>query len=112
MRGMAKSTTTASRRNVGGRTIRFVIPEDLEARVEVEAKRRGLALGVAVRTLLMERVTELDDFERMSRAEEWQRAEAWATWERMKAGDVSEVSKSEIDAEFDNALQAARTVAR
>jgi len=31
----------------------------------------------------------------------WQCAEAWATWQGMKAGDVREVSQSEIDAEFE-----------
>jgi hypothetical protein len=57
---MAKAATTAGRRSVGGRSIRVVIPEDLEARVEAEAKRRGLALSAAVRTLLMERVSKAE----------------------------------------------------
>ena len=34
------------------------------------------------------------------RAREWQRGEARATWERMKGGDVREVSKEGIDREF------------
>lgn len=52
----------------------------------------------------MSRTKELD-VERLSRAEEWQRTQAWATWLRMMAGDVSEVSKSDIDTEFNNALR-------
>jgi len=104
---MAK-TSAASRRTTGGRAIRVVIPEDLEAKVEAEARRRGLALSAAVRTLLLERVTELDDFERMSRAEEWQRAEAWSTWQRIEGGEINEVSKAEIDAEFDESLKRVR----
>lgn len=109
---MSKSATSTARRSAGGRAIRVVIPQELETRVEAEAKRRGLALSTAVRTLLLERVDELDDFERLTRAEEWQRAEAWATWQRMNAGDAREVSKSEIDAEFDLALQASRAANR
>jgi hypothetical protein len=38
------------------------------------------------------------------RAREWQHGEAWATWERMKAGDVREVSKQAIDRDFEEAL--------
>jgi|GEM_PF-6201062 hypothetical protein len=107
---MSKAAASMGRRSAGGRAIRVVIPEDLEAKVEAEARRRGLTLGTVVRMLLLERVEELDDLERLTRAEEWQRAEAWATWQRMKDGDVCEVSKSEIDAEFDHALLAARRV--
>lgn len=55
----------------------------------------------------MSRTKELD-VERLSRAEEWQRTQAWATWQRMMSGDVNEVSKAEIDAEFDNALRMTR----
>lgn len=57
----------------------------------------------AVRTLLQERVRELDDAEQLSRAEEWQRAQAWSTWDKIKAGDVAEVSKADLDAEFEEA---------
>ena len=109
---MSKAAASTGRRSAGGRAIRVVIPQDLEEKVEAEAKRRGLALSTAVRMLLLERVEELDDFERLTRAEEWQRAEAWATWQRMKSGDTREASKSEIDAEFDAALKAARIAPR
>lgn len=48
------------------------------------------------------------DTGRQARADEWQRAQAWATWEKIKAGDVAEVSKEEIDAVFDEALRRLR----
>ncbi|HRI66875.1 MAG TPA: hypothetical protein PK156_21660 [Polyangium sp.] len=101
---MRKISATTTRRTAAGRAIRIVMPEDLEVKVEAEARRRGLALGAAVRTLLMERVSELDDFARMSRAEEWQRAEAWSTWESIQNGTAQEVSKAEIDASMNAAI--------
>ena len=88
--------------------VSVVLPRELRARVRTEAKRRGLGLSPVIRALVAERMAELDDAAQLSRAEEWQRAEAWATWERMKAGDVREVSKAELAADFDEALQKAR----
>jgi hypothetical protein len=101
---MSRSATSAGRARAGsGSAARVVIPTDLKKRVAAEAKRRGLELAPAVRLLLAERVDELEDAARLSRAEEWQRAEAWATWERMKAGDVREASQAQIDLEFEAA---------
>ena len=101
---MAKSTAAAKQaRSDEGGPVSVVLPRDLKARVLTEAKKRGLKLSPAVRTLLQERVRELDDAEQLSRAEEWQRAQAWSTWDKIKAGDVAEVSKADLDAEFEEA---------
>jgi hypothetical protein len=35
----------------------------------------------------------------------WQRGQALDTWARMKGGDLSEVSKAEIDADFHAVLE-------
>ena len=102
---MAKGTAAARQARGDSGSVSVVLPEDLKARVLAEAKKRGLKLSPAVRALLHERVQELDDAEKLSRAEEWQRAQAWATWEKLKAGDVAEVSKEELDADFDEALR-------
>ncbi|WP_437730616.1 hypothetical protein [Sorangium sp. So ce1335] len=88
--------------------VSVVLPADLRARVQAEAKKRGLKVSPAIRVLLSERVQELDDAEQLSRAEEWQRAQVWAVWERMKAGEHDEASRQEIDAVFDEALRGAR----
>jgi hypothetical protein len=58
--------------------------------------------GSAARALLED---ERDEVERGTEADAWQRAQAWGTWEKMKAGDRSEVSKADIDAEFDAAIE-------
>jgi hypothetical protein len=42
--------------------------------------------------------------EDLDRALEWQRAQAWATWERIKAGESSDVGFETVEAEFDKAL--------
>ncbi|MGK3998425.1 hypothetical protein [Sorangium sp. So ce1024] len=86
------------------RPVSVVLPAELRARVQAEAKKRGIELSPAIRALLSERVQELDDAEQRSRAEAWQRAQAWAVRERMNAGDHDEASRPEIDSRFDEAL--------
>lgn len=100
---MAK--TTAVPKAAGERAIRVVIPVELEEKVEAEAKRRGLALDTAVCELLHERVAELDTNDDLTHAEEWQRAQAWASWQQIERGQVQEISKEEIDVEFEDALR-------
>ncbi|XXY17200.1 hypothetical protein WME88_54105 [Sorangium sp. So ce216] len=85
--------------------VSVVLPAELRARLQAEAKKRGLKLSPAIRALLSERIQELDDAEQLSRAEEWQRAQVWAVWERMKAGDHDEASRQELDSIFDEALR-------
>jgi hypothetical protein len=68
-------------------------------------------LGSAARVQIAEddpssaRVEGTDDAALTKRAEEWQRAQAWATWEKIRAGDHREVSKEQLDADFDDALR-------
>jgi hypothetical protein len=101
--------TSVTRKRGEGRAIRVIISEDLEEKVAAEARRRGLELNLAVQVLLRERVNEIDDFDQLTDAEQWQRTEAWSTWQSIANGDVAEVPKSEIDAEFDQALQLKRS---
>ena len=102
---MAKGIATARNARGGSGPVSVVLPADLRARVLAEAKKRGMKLSPALRMLVHERVQELEDDEQLSRAEQWQRAQAWATWEKIKTGDVAEVSSDELDAEFDAALR-------
>jgi hypothetical protein len=103
---MAKQLETAKRAIASGGgsvPVSVVLPAELKRRLRAEAKKRGLKLSPAVRVLLGERLRDLAEAERLTRAEEWQRAEAWSAWERLKAGEQEEVSRAEIDAEFDAA---------
>ncbi len=78
-----------------------ILPADIRRQLEREAKKRGLGLSPALRTLVVERLRELDDSAQLSRAELWQRAQAWASWERAERGGNPEVAWSEVDARFD-----------
>ena len=88
-----------------GGPVSVVLPVDLKARIQAEARKRGLKLSPVIRVLVSERIHQIDESAGLTRAEEWQRAQAWATWERLRAGDRREVSKSQIDADFGRALR-------
>lgn len=103
---VAKRVTSRERVPAGDEDpLSVVLPADLKLRVQAEAKKRDMDLSQAVRVLLRERVEELEDDTQLRQAETWQRAQAWATWEKIKAGDLREVSKAELDADFDDALR-------
>jgi len=57
--------------------------------------------GSAARARIEE---DRNDADRSTEAYAWQREQALSTWEKVKAGDRSEVSKADIDAEFADAL--------
>lgn len=61
----------------------------------------GKVAGSAARALLDEELEGADEIV----AAAWQREQALDTWAKMKAGDRSEVSKADIDADFDAALE-------
>src|SRR3989454_10247167 len=68
-------------------------------RLAAHAKKRRLKVATAARVFLEEHLSELEDRAELSAAEEWQRAQAWATWEKIKAGDVPEVTLGRNPAE-------------
>lgn len=98
-------TSSAAKVNRRG-PVSVVLPDELLARVATEARRRGLKLSPAVRTLVTERVDELEDQQRLSAAEEWQRREAWATWESVKRGRATEVNRDKLQSAFASARRA------
>lgn len=75
----------------------------LRARLAARAKQRNLKMATAARMLLDERLTELEDAQTLSAAEEWQRAQAWATWEKIQAGDRTDVPMQTFHAHADRA---------
>ncbi|MGH2500404.1 MAG: hypothetical protein ACRDF0_10005 [Candidatus Limnocylindria bacterium] len=84
------------------------LPEDLRRRLSVEAKRRKLKLATTARVLIDERIGELEDETELTKAEEWQRSQAWATWEKIKAGDVREVSWERLEEGTRKAIERVR----
>jgi len=84
------------------------LPEDLRRRLSGEARRRKLKVATTARVLIDERIAEIEDEAGLSRAEEWQRSQAWATWEKIKAGDVREVSWESLEEETRKAIERVR----
>jgi hypothetical protein len=72
------------------------LPAELRERLVAEAERRQLKLATTARLLLDERVRELEERAEVSEADAWQRAQAWATWEKIKSGDLREVSAEQL----------------
>lgn len=81
--------------------VSVVLPPDVRRQVEREAKKRGLGVSPAVRTLVVERLREISDSAQLTRTELWQRAHAWASWERAERGDNPEVAWADVDRAFD-----------
>jgi hypothetical protein len=82
----------------------IVLPKALRERLTREARKRGLPLSTAVRMLVVERVREIDEAAELSAADQWQRAQAWSEWEKLRAGDVGEVTRDELERDFEQAI--------
>lgn len=78
-----------------------VLPEALRERLEREAAKRGLPLSTAVRALVAERVQEIDEAAELGAADMWQRAQAWRDWEKVRSGQMAEVTRAELMAELE-----------
>jgi predicted DNA-binding protein len=76
------------------------LPRELRRRLEAYAVSRQLKLATAARSLIDERLHEVEDEARLTAAEEWQRAQAWATWEKVKEGKGRTVSRAEVMSVF------------
>lgn len=74
-----------------------VLPDELRERVVREAKRRGLGVSPVLRTLVSERLRQLDEQSELSEVERWQRAEAWKSWK-----ESSESTWDEVHAAFED----------
>jgi len=88
-----------------GGPLSVVLPDDLRERLVAEAERRGLKLSTVVRTLVAERIREIDEAEELTKALEWQRAQAWGSWEALRAGAIEEAPAGSIDAAFEGAIE-------
>lgn len=87
----------------------MTLPAELRRRLRSEAQKRKLKVATTARVLIDERISELEDEARLSRAEEWQRAQAWATWEKIAAGDAREVSWERMERESKKAIERVRS---
>src|SRR5947209_10460717 len=72
--------------------------------LQAEARRRGLGLSTAIRTLALERVEDLSRERQRERAMRWQTARMWAIADRIEREGFQEATQAEVDAIFENAL--------
>lgn len=84
----------------GGGPMSVPLPRELRRRLEAYAVSRQLKLATAARSLIDERLREVEDQLRLTEAEEWQRAQAWATWEKVKEGRGRTISRAEVMSVF------------
>jgi len=69
---------------------------------EAEARRRGLGVSTTIRTLALERATELRERRQIERARQWQTQRMRVAVARIHTGQDPEVDQAEIDALFDD----------
>ncbi|MEP6893642.1 MAG: hypothetical protein ABI927_07650 [Gaiellaceae bacterium] len=70
---------------------------------EAEARRRGVGVSTAIRSLAVERAAELRDERQRERARRWQTDRMRVIADRIEAGGFVEASQAEIDSIFDQA---------
>lgn len=68
-----------------------------------EARRRGIGVSTAIRSLAFERAAELREERQRERARRWQTGRLRVLADRIEAGDFDEASQAQIDAIFDDA---------
>jgi hypothetical protein len=88
--------------------VSIAVGADHRERLHAEARRRGLGFSSTIRTLALERLSEIEEERQLARARKWQLERALETVEEIERGDVKEVSWDEIDKIFDDALEKIR----
>ena len=92
-------------RNATGKVppISVAVTKDQRADFEAEARRRGVGVSTAIRSLAVERAGELRDQRQLDRAWRWQTDRLRTIADRIEAGGFVEARDAEIDAIFDEA---------
>ena len=86
--------------------ISVLFPDELRGRVERVARRRTIGVSTAIRTLVEERLAELEHQDELRATQAWQRDQALAAWEEFeRTGEV--VAWEDMEKELDDALAAA-----
>jgi hypothetical protein len=86
--------------------ISVLIPDELRTRLEQVARKRTVGVSTAIRTLVEERLAELDLNDELRAAEAWQREQVLATWAAFETSREV-VSWDEMEKGLDEALDAA-----
>jgi hypothetical protein len=92
----------------GAEPLRLPLPAKTRTKLAEQASRRGVAIEAVAFALIDERLREIDASEELTIARDWQREQALSTLEKIRAGDLAEVSEDEIEADFAAALAASK----
>lgn len=84
------------------------IPPSLRRRLSRHAKKHHLKMATAARSLIDERLAELEQSEVLSRAETWQRDEVWATVDRIDRKGRDYVSRDSVHQVIRTAIKRTR----
>jgi uncharacterized protein YaiL (DUF2058 family) len=79
------------------------LPATLRKRLARYAAQHQLKVATAARTLLDEKLRELDERSDLSRIEEWQRAQAWTAWQEVERNEAPLLELEEVLVAFDRA---------
>ena len=80
--------------------ISVAMTKEQRAEFEAEARRRGVGVSTAIRSLAVERAGELRDQRQRDRARRWQTERLRVLADRIEAGEFIEASQADIDAAF------------
>ena len=80
--------------------ISVAVTKEQRADFEAEARRRGVGVSTTIRSLAVERASELREQRERDRARRWQTGRLRALADRIEAGEFDEASKADIDAAF------------
>ena len=81
------------------------LPDSLRKRLKRHATKHHLKLATAVRSLVEQRLSELEASEQLTQAEEWQRAQVWATWERLQQSGARPAPADRVYGYIDAAIE-------
>jgi hypothetical protein len=84
------------------------LPDSLRRRLARHAKKHQIKLATAARSLIDERLRELEARKEAETSDEWQRAQAWATWDRIQREGLRPVPAERIQRYVDNAIAGLR----
>ena len=88
--------------------VSIAVSADHRKRLRTEARRRGLGFSSTIRTLALERLSEIEEERRLARSRKWQLERALEAVDEIERGDAKEVSWDEIEKIFDEALEQIR----
>lgn len=84
--------------------VSIAVSAEQRKRLEAEARRRGLGVSPTIRTLALERLSQIQEERQLTRARQWQVERALEVVDASERGEIGESTWEEIEKIFDEAL--------